>query len=241
LRVVPYVLLLEGRPEGRPLPTPAWTADPSEQRTIEHRSCIGSAVMERLFIDWLVRYGAPILFVAQVFGIFGLPIPDELLLTMAGALVARGVLDAPSTVTAAVAGCLTGITMSYAVGRVVGITVLRATFERHLDQLERAQALFRRFGGWLLAFGYFVPGVRHVTAIAAGSGILSYPAFARFAYPGGVLWCAVFLALGYYGGDRWPVVARSAKSHLALAGAVAISMIAAYAIVTLRRRSQRRA
>src|SRR4029450_2076059 len=49
--------------------------------------------LERAFIAWLVRFGAPLLFFAQVFGIFGLPIPDELLLTIAGALVAAGRLE----------------------------------------------------------------------------------------------------------------------------------------------------
>jgi membrane protein DedA with SNARE-associated domain len=187
--------------------------------------------VERQFTAWLVGYGAPMLFVAQVFGIFGLPIPDELLLTMAGAFVAKGMLNGPSTVTAAVAGCLTGITMSYLLGRLAGVTMLRAAFARHLDQLERAQAMFRRFGGWLLAFGYFVPGVRHVTAIAAGSGCLSFPAFARYAYPGGTVWCAVFLGLGYYASDRWRDVVGSARSHVALASGVLLCAVAAYAIV----------
>jgi membrane protein DedA with SNARE-associated domain len=189
------------------------------------------------FSRWLVQYGAPILFGAQVFGIFGLPIPDELLLTMAGAFVANGVLRGPSTIAAAVGGCLVGITLSYLLGRVVGIKMLRATFAHHIAQLERAQALFRRFGGWLLAFGYFVPGVRHVTAIAAGSGCLNYATFARYAYPGGALWCAVFLGLGYASGDRWESVARTAKSHLAIAGGVVACAAVAYAIVhvTIRR------
>jgi membrane protein DedA with SNARE-associated domain len=198
--------------------------------------------VERQFTEWLVRYGAPMLFVAQVFGIFGVPIPDELLLTMAGAFVAKGLLNGSSTITAAVAGCLVGITMSYLLGRVVGIAMLRAAFARHLDQLERSQALFRRFGGWLLAFGYFVPGVRHVTAIAAGSGCLSFPAFARYAYPGGVLWCAVFLGLGYYAGDRWHAVAATARSHVALAGGALLGAVAAYAVVYIvHHRSDRHA
>jgi membrane protein DedA with SNARE-associated domain len=72
--------------------------------------------VDREFVAWLVRYGAPLLFFAQVFGIFGLPIPDELLLTIAGGLVASGRLGLSSTVAAAVGGCLTGITLSYAVG-----------------------------------------------------------------------------------------------------------------------------
>src|SRR5690349_3722317 len=165
-------------------------------------------------VGWLVRFGAPLLFVAQVFGIFGLPIPDELLLTAAGALVASGRLNATSTVAAAIGGCLTGITLSYALGRFVGLPVLQARFTSHHDTIERAQSWFRRFGGWLLTFGYFVPGVRHVTAIAAGSGCLKYRSFAAYAYPGGVIWCGVFLGFGYVAGDRWPEVAAAARTHV---------------------------
>ena len=56
---------------------------------------------------------------------------------------------------------------------------------------------FRCFGRWLLAFGYFIPGVRHVTALAAGSA-LDYETFARYAYPGAVLWSCTFVALGLH-------------------------------------------
>jgi membrane protein DedA with SNARE-associated domain len=194
--------------------------------------------VNRELVAWLVRFGAPLLFFAQVFGIFGLPIPDELLLTAAGALVASGRLDATSTIGAAISGCLTGITLSYVVGRWVGLPVLRARLKNHLDTLERAQRAFRRFGGWLLTFGYFVPGVRHVTAIAAGSGCLDYRTFAAYAYPGGVIWCAVFLGFGYVAGDRWPEVAAAARGHMtriAIVAACAIAVYAAFRVAARRR------
>ena len=184
--------------------------------------------MERHLIEWLTRGGPHVLFFAQLFGIFGLPIPDELLLTIAGALVAKERLGPFSTVTAAVSGCLTGITLSYAVGRWVGVPVLRSRFIGHQQAIERAQSWFRRFGGWLLMFGYFIPGVRHVTAITAGSGCLSYSTFVAYAYTGGVLWCAVFLGLGYFAGDRWPEVARAARTHIVQAALIAAAAIAAY-------------
>lgn len=195
--------------------------------------------MERELTAWLVRYGPPLLFAAQVLGLFGLPIPDEFLLTLAGALIAAGTLSGPWTASAAVAGCLTGITLSYILGRSVGLPVLRKLAGRHLDVLETAQAWFRRFGGWLLAFGYFVPGVRHVTAIAAGSGCLSYPRFAVWAYPGGVVWCAVFLGLGYYAGGRWREVLEAARHHLT--SAAAVIAIAAMGYVVFRAAGRRRA
>jgi len=194
------------------------------------RLCHAGPDVERELVAWLVRFGAPLLFFAQVFGIFGVPIPDELLLTIAGALVATGRLNLSSTVVAAIAGCLTGITLSYAVGRWVGLPLLRVRFQGRQDVIERAQGWFRRFGGWLLTFGYFIPGVRHVTAIAAGSACLNYPQFAAFAYCGGVLWCAVFLGLGYFAGDHWPEVAHAARSHVARGAMIIVAIGAMYVI-----------
>ena len=201
-------------------------------------SCHAGRNVSGDLVGWLVRFGAPLLFFAQVFGIFGVPIPDELLLTAAGALIAGGRLNAASTVVAAISGCLTGITLSYAVGRWVGLPVLQARMKGHHDTIERAQSWFRRFGGWLLTFGYFIPGVRHVTAIAAGSGCLNYRTFVAYAYPGGVIWCAVFLGFGYVAGDRWAEVAAAGRAHIVRITVVAACAIAVYAV--LRAAARRR-
>src|SRR5438067_73199 len=180
--------------------------------------------MDRHLVDLLVRFGAPLLFFAQMLGIFGLPIPDELLLTIAGVLVRRGSLNGMSTMACAISGCLAGITLSYLLGRSAGLQILRRLAGPHAELVERAQAWFKRFGKWVLAFGYFVPGVRHVTAIAAGSSRLDFPCFAAYAYPGAVLWSTTFLAAGYYAGDRWERATTLVRGHLTV---VAIAAIAA--------------
>lgn len=169
--------------------------------------------MARTVFELLVRHGAPVLFVAQVFGILGLPVPDELLLTAAGALAFKGQLSTVWIVVAAISGCLTGITLSYLLGKRIGLPVLHRWLHVRPGPLSRAQRWFEDYGGWLLAFGYFIPGVRHVTAIAAGSADLNFSCFARYAYPGGVLWCAVFLGAGYYAGDHWRDVAPFTHAH----------------------------
>jgi membrane protein DedA with SNARE-associated domain len=192
--------------------------------------------MEHRLFDLLVHYGAPLVFAAQLLGIFGLPIPDELLLTIAGALARRGALDFPTILVAAIAGCLSGISFSYLIGRTVGLAALRR-FHASEQSVELACAWFKRFGSWLLTFGYFVPGVRHVTAIAAGP-TLNYRTFAAYAYPGGVLWSTTFVTLGYIAGDRWRPAMDAMRRHLAT-GIAALAVIAAvYAIVAaLRQRA----
>jgi membrane protein DedA with SNARE-associated domain len=196
--------------------------------------------VEQTLLDWLMRYGAPVLFFAQVLGIVGLPVPDEFLLTVAGALVHRGLLHFTSTFAAAIAGCLSGITISYLLGRFIGLPVLLTRLRLPPHAVLRGQTWFRRFGGWLLTFGYFIPGVRHVSAIAAGSTPLGYPTFARYAYPGGALWCSVFLGLGYVAGDRWREVARDSRPHFTVVLLVLAALIGAYMVfrVTLQRRQQ---
>ena len=165
--------------------------------------------MHQTILDLLGRIGPPFLFFAQIFGIFGVPVPDEVLLILAGALVRHGQLNGSATVAAAIAGCSGGITLSFVLGRTIGVAALHhRALRRHHAALARAERWFRRFGVWLLAFGYFVPGVRHVSAITAGSTSLEYYRFARAAYPGAVLWCSVFLSIGYYAGDRWEQIAR---------------------------------
>lgn len=159
--------------------------------------------MDTRLLEWLARYGPGVLFLAQMFGIVGLPIPDEFLMTVAGALAREGRLGVGATVLAGMSGAFCGITLSYTLGRTVGTAALhRVVYVREKD-FVRAQRWFDRFGGWLLIFGYFIPGVRHCTAMAAGSASLPYREFALFAYSGAVLWSLTFLSFGYYAGPHW--------------------------------------
>src|SRR3954470_12265157 len=159
--------------------------------------------MEQHLFDLLIRYGAWVLFVAQALGIVGLPIPAELLLTLAGGLVRRGDLRGPATLAAAIAGGIAGTTLSYTLGRFGGRVL------HHLPAingtLERTHSWFNRFGKWLLAFGCFVPGVRHATALAAGAAAIDVRTFCAYAYPGVAVWSTTFVAIGYYAsaGREW--------------------------------------
>ena len=189
--------------------------------------------MEQQILEWLVHYGAPVLFAAQVLGIFGLPIPDEFLLTLSGALVKKGDLSLVPVVLAAIGGSGSGITLSYLLGRTVGVIGLRRVVHVHEESLKRAERLFERFGGWLLGFGYFIPGVRHVTAILAGSTRLDFKTFATFAYPGAILWSTVFLCLGYYAGDEWRPMLHDLRRWLPL---VAVFVFAIVVVVIMSRR-----
>ena len=173
--------------------------------------------MELQIFAWITRYGYLAIFVLLIFGIVGLPIPDETLLTFTGYLIYRRELSMPLAFAAAVAGSASGMTISYALGRSFGLALLHR-FGKHVhltpERLARAHAWFERIGHWALTVGYFIPGVRHLTAYAAGMTEVAPHQFALFAYSGTVLWVTAFLSLGYFLGERWKVVELHVERYL---------------------------
>ena len=173
--------------------------------------------MESQILAWITEYGYLAIFVLLIFGIVGLPVPDETLLTFTGYLIYRRELSMPLAFAAAVAGSASGMTISYTLGRSFGLALLHR-FGKHVhltpERLARAHAWFERIGHWALTVGYFIPGVRHLTAYAAGMTEVAPHQFALFAYTGTVLWVTAFLSLGYFLGERWKVVELHVERYL---------------------------
>jgi membrane protein DedA with SNARE-associated domain len=195
--------------------------------------------VEQHVLAWITQYGYLAIFLLLVFGIIGLPIPDETLLTFTGYLLYKGHLSAPLAYATALAGSASGITISYELGRLFGHTLLaRYGKYLHLTQprLDRAHAWFERIGHWALTFGYFIPGVRHLTAYAAGMSDVRPPQFALFAYTGAGLWVAVFLSLGYLLGERWEAVQENVDRYI-LGAVIALAIAGAGYFFWRRRKS----
>ena len=189
--------------------------------------------MEQHVLAWITQYGYLAIFGLLVFGIVGLPVPDETLLTFTGYLIFKGHLSLVATFCTALAGSACGITLSYLLGRLFGMTLIHRYgryFHVREEHVEKAHAWFRRIGHWGLTFGYFIAGVRHVTAYAAGISELEFPQFALYAYAGAVLWVSTFIGLGYFLGERWEYVARNIHHYALLLTIGAAILIAGWLI-----------
>ncbi len=180
---------------------------------------------------WIGQYGYFGIFSLLVLGIVGLPIPDETLLTFAGFMIYEHRLHPIPTFLAAFLGSCCGITVSYAFGRSLGILVIRRygyIFHITQDRLDWVHDWFARVGTWGLLFGYFIPGVRHLTAIAAGASRLRPAVFGLFAYAGGSLWVLTFISIGYLVGDEWRQAGNRIESHLGMITWIAAGILAVY-------------
>ena len=191
-----------------------------------------------MLMQWVSMYGPIALFVLLVLGIVGLPVPDETLMVFCGALIGKGTLNPEATFAAAFFGSAAGITLSYFIGRTAGKPFLDKFGPwMHLTpaRLEQVHKWFEGYGHWSLTFGYFVPGVRHFTAVVAGMTNLEYPVFARFAYIGALLWVTTFLTLGYIIGDTWRTAAENAHQVVGIGATLIAAGIAIFLFVRGKR------
>jgi membrane protein DedA with SNARE-associated domain len=187
--------------------------------------------LEDAVLRWITEYGYFGIFSLLVTGIIGLPVPDETLLTFSGYLVFKGELRMVLTIISAFSGSICGISISYCVGRGGGLFLVRRYGPKvHIteERIERVRQWLNRHGKWGLTFGYFIPGVRHLAALVAGTSQLKYPVFAAFAYSGGLLWASTFIAMGYFFGKEWVGASDAIHKVVLIAFAVVASILLLY-------------
>ena len=183
--------------------------------------------VKHFIMHLVVVYGYPGIFGALVVGIFGAPIPDEILLSFAGYLSSKGEMNLHLAILTAFLGSCCGITLSYGVGRSFGFYLVDK-YGRFLrlspEKLGKSRDWIGRYGRWALTAGYFIPGIRHLVACLAGVSRMSFTTFSLFAFTGALIWTSVYIIFGYYMGKDWIRISEKLHSHL-LASSIIVSVM----------------
>jgi membrane protein DedA with SNARE-associated domain len=186
------------------------------------------------FVTYFVtNYGYLAIFLLLLPGALGIPIPDELLLTFTGYLALRGELRLIPAMAVAVSGAVLGITLDYWVGRAAGARLSGesgAFFRLRPDKFKSLQEWLGRGGGWRLCLGYFLPGVRHWVAIAAGITKFPLSGFTRFAYLGVLAWSLVYILLGYFLGPEAGLLVERIGAHCRWASGLIVALLLGYVL-----------
>jgi membrane protein DedA with SNARE-associated domain len=157
-------------------------------------------------LHWVSTYGYAAIFSLLVLGIVGVPVPDEWLLVFTGYLVFKGRFHPALAIATAFAGSACGITCSYLIGRTLGLGAIHRYgrwFHVREEHVQRVHDWFGRAGHWVLFFGYFIPGVRHLSALVAGTSKLEPRIFAAWAWSGAFTWVCTFICIGWALGEQW--------------------------------------
>jgi membrane protein DedA with SNARE-associated domain len=123
-------------------------------------------------------------------------------------------------------------------GMVVGASILfHAVHRTHATKRilpPRVRSLVQRHGVWGVAAARMVPGLRNATVFGAASSRLSYRRFLYGLVPAALVWSALLLALGWFGGQAM-LAAFHGFQHSHLLAVISVSLlIAAVIFVCIR-------
>lgn len=144
----------------------------------------------------------------------GLPLPGETALIVAGGLAAAGPLSLPAVIVTAALAAIVGDTIGYLIGRKKGrqLVLREGRFASHrIAAVQRADRYFARYGAITVFFARFVPGVRVVGAVVAGTTQMPWKTFAIANALGAFTWAGSIATLAY-------VVGPSGTGFLVIAG-----------------------
>jgi membrane protein DedA with SNARE-associated domain len=175
-------------------------------------------------VEFLARHGYWVLFLSVLGRQACLPVPANLLLLAAGALVGLGKLNLASIIASAVVAFLLADTAWYGAGRrwggrmlgfVCGATGGPAAY------VGKISSSFRRHGVRWLLISKFLIGADAVAAPIAGITRTGLLRFLFFDALGAILWSSAYTALGYIFGDQLDHIAEyipTMRKSLVLAG-----------------------
>jgi membrane protein DedA with SNARE-associated domain len=189
--------------------------------------------------DVLVQGSYPLLTALLVLENLFPPIPSEVVLPFAGALVERGTMGFAGAVLAATVGSLVGALVLYAVGRYGGRPLLyryERVFRLTDEQLDRADAWFDQRGWWIVLFGRLIPGVRSIVSIPAGASEMPIGMFVGLTTLGSLAWNVALIGTGWMLGSNWEDASAFVARYQTVVVALVALAVVAGALLLLRRR-----
>ena len=200
--------------------------------------------MDNWVTDILTQLGylglAFLMFLENVFP----PIPSELIMPLAGFLVAKGDLTFAGVVLAGTAGSVAGALPLYWMGRKLGKQRVVDWADAHGrwltisgKHIERATAWLDRHGTWAIFFGRLIPGVRSLISIPAGIARMNLGVFLLLTTLGSALWSALLAGAGYLLGSSFEKV-ETVVGPVSNGILVAVLLVYLYRVATGRGRKR---
>jgi membrane-associated protein len=155
-------------------------------------------------IAMIGQYGYAALFFALWLGIVGMPIPDEGIVMIGGAVTSSGILKPFPAFLLTYLGVVSGLSLGYVLGRWIGTPVLERLRRKQkmAVYLDKSEKLIDRYGSYALVISYFFPVIRHIIPYLVGINKMTFRRYALISYSTGLVWTLLFFITGYLVGDH---------------------------------------
>ena len=142
------------------------------------------------------------------------PLPSEIILIPAGALIAKGEMDFFIVLILAVLGSLAGALINYALAFFIGRKTADFLLYKYgkfffltKEKIRKTDNYFIKHGEITTFIGRLVPFIRHIISLPAGFSKMNLLKFSIFTCLGAGLWAFILLSVGmFFGSDYSPII-----------------------------------
>ncbi len=173
------------------------------------------------------------------------PIPSEVILTFSGFMTTYTNLNVWLVIIFATIGADIGAIILYYIGRMVSTEYLNRLISGKLGRTLRlnpkdftkAKNIFSKRSASTVFFCRFIPVIRSLISIPAGTAKMSLPVFILFTTLGTFIWNAVLVWLGVYAGASWEKIVNYMNTYSTIALVLLIVVGLALVYRLFKRRS----
>lgn len=173
-----------------------------------------------LISDWIVRFGywgiIAVTFIENIIA----PIPSEFVFPWAGFLAAQGKMNVWMISFAGAIGSLAAALVLYYLGSKFNGPRTRQFVDRYgkyvfisLEDLEKAEGWFEKYGAWTVLIFRVVPLGRTVISVPAGFVKMNVVTFSVLTFIGTFVWSLILTYAGFALGENWDMVSKFLEEY----------------------------
>ena len=192
--------------------------------------------MQELIIPIMEQFGyIGVAFLIMIENVFP-PIPSEVILTFGGFMTTHTNLGLTGMIFAATLGSVLGAVILYFIGRFLNVRRLEKLIAGKLgkmlrlkvEDIQKAEHWFLKRGNATIFFCRFIPLIRSLISVPAGSAKMKLSSFLALTTLGTLIWNIVLVFLGRALGENWEIIAQvmSDYSHYTVIVLLVLALIA---------------
>lgn len=176
------------------------------------------------------------------------PIPSELVMPLAGFLIASGTFTFYGAIAAGTLGSVLGAVVLYYIGMLAGEPLVRPFFRRYgkwfllsEEDLDKSLVTFQKHGDVMVFIGRVIPLIRSLISLPAGMNRMPLLRFLLLTTVGSAIWTTLLTVAGYFLGANWGRVVEFISQYQKLVLGLLVLGVVYFVVrrvMTLRSRRQ---
>lgn len=166
--------------------------------------------MEQWITDVMNQFGYIGIFLLIAIENLFPPIPSEVILTFGGFMTTYSNLSIIGVIIASTIGSVVGAIILYWIGLLLDVKRLEMIIVKYgrilrltKKDIHKADAWFTKYGSWAVFVCRFVPLIRSLISIPAGSIRMNFATFLSLTTLGSLIWNTVLIYIGAAVGSSW--------------------------------------